>query len=100
VALGELGWMPPDLSLFLVVIVGCGTVSQYAHSCTHKRRIPWPARALQACGLFLSPRKHHVHHENPDRQFCLLNGWANPLVDRIFAVVLRRGLLQPDGLRV
>ncbi len=100
VVLGEFGWMPPNLSLFLVVIVGSATVSQYAHSCTHKQHIPWPARLLQRCGLFLSPRKHQVHHEHPDRQFCLLNGWANPLIDRVFALVIRKGLLQPDGLRV
>ncbi len=100
VVLGELGWMPPNLSLFVVVLVGCGTISQYAHSCTHKRNTPWPARALQRCRLFLSPREHRIHHEHPDREFCLLNGWANPLINRVFRLMLRRGYFQPDGLRV
>jgi hypothetical protein len=100
VALGELGWMPPDLSLFVVIMVACGTMSQYVHACTHKKPIPWLARVLQRVGLLISPKAHDVHHRHPDRQFCLLNGWANPLVDRLFRFALRRGYFQPDGLKV
>ncbi len=100
VSLGELGWLPADVSLFLAVLVGCGTVAQYAHSCTHKRKTPAVARFLQATGLFLSPAAHDVHHQHPDRQFCLLNGWANPLIDRVFSFVLSRGYLSREGLKV
>lgn len=100
VTLGELGWVSPHLSLFVVIVVACGTVSQYAHACTHKDPVPQPARLLQAVRLFIPPTAHDVHHQYPDRQFCLLNGWANPLVDVIFRVVLRRGYFHPDGLKM
>ena len=100
VVLGELGWMPANLSLFLVVMVACGTISQFVHACTHKNPIPWGARLLQGVGLFISPKAHDVHHRHPDRQFCLLNGWANPLVDKLFKFALWRGYFRPDGLRM
>lgn len=100
VTLGELGWLPPDVLLFFAILVGCGTVAQYAHSCTHKRKIPPVARFLQATRLFLRPSAHEVHHQFPDRQFCLLNGWANPLIDRVFHFVLSRGYLSREGLKV
>jgi hypothetical protein len=100
VLLGELGWLPADVSLFFAIMVGCGTVAQYAHSCTHKRKIPADARFLQRTRLFLPPVAHEVHHRFPDRQFCLLNGWANPLIDRVFSFVLSRGYLSREGLEV
>ncbi len=100
VLLRELGLVPADVSLFVVVLVASGTFAQYSHACTHKDPIPRLARVLQALRLFISPAAHEVHHQHPDRQFCLLNGWANPVVDRVFKAVLRRGYLPPDGLRV
>jgi hypothetical protein len=98
--LSEFELIPANLSLFLLIMVAAGTISQYVHACTHKQPIPPLARALQAVGLFISPRAHEVHHVHPDRQFCLLNGWANPLVDQIFKLALRRGYFRPDGLRM
>lgn len=100
VVVGELGLLPGDVLLFLAVLIGCGTISQYAHSCTHKQNPPWVVRALQAVRLLLTEKTHQVHHDHPDRQFCLLNGWANPLVDRLFKLALSRGYFSPDGLRV
>ncbi len=100
VVLGELGWMPADLSLFVVVMVASGTFAQYSHACTHKQPIPRFARVLQGLRLFITPAAHDVHHRHPDRQFCLLNGWANPVIDRVFKLVIRRGYLPPNGLQM
>jgi hypothetical protein len=100
VVFGELGWLPPNVSLFLAILIGCGTISQYAHSCTHKEHPPAWVRVLQWCRLFLTKRAHEVHHQHPERQFCLLNGWANPLIDRVFAFALKRGLFNERGLEV
>jgi hypothetical protein len=100
VLLGELTPLPADLLLLGAILIGCGTISQYAHSCTHKKRPNALVRALQATRLFLRKETHQVHHDNPERQFCLLNGWANPLIDRVFRVVFARGYLKPNGLEV
>lgn len=47
---------------------------------------------LQRCNLILSPQVHARHHKGThDRNFCVVNGWANavlnPLVPRIFALM-------------
>jgi hypothetical protein len=39
--------------------------------------------ALQDCGMLLSPASHKKHHEEFDCNFCIFNGWANPVVNRL-----------------
>ena len=38
---------------------------------------------LQDAGLILHPLTHKRHHETFDCNFCILNGWANPIVNRL-----------------
>ena len=98
--LGESTLLHADVSLFCLVVLAAGTIAQYAHACTHKREVPPVIKALQACHLLLTEREHQGHHVDPQRDFCLLNGWANPLINRVFQVVLARGYLRTEGLRV
>jgi hypothetical protein len=83
---------------FLWSFMAAMTFSQYAHSCAHKRPIPLLAKLLQSCGMFLTPRAHHSHHLSPDRDFCMLNGWANPLVNVVFNYCMQWQWLEQEGL--
>ena len=42
-------------------------------------------RKLLECSLVLNPIKHQRHHADPtnNMNFCILNGWANPLLNKI-----------------
>ena len=95
-----LNLIDPNLSLFMMVFLGAGTVSQYAHSCTHRSNLPVVVRFLQMTRLFVRKEAHQAHHRDPSRSFCLLNGWANPIVDLLFQICLNRGVLDPVGLKV
>lgn len=69
------------LSVLTGLIVSAGVVLMYE---SHKRfgHFPNPGRivrALQAMHLILSPRHHLAGHHRPDfdRNYCLINGWAD-----------------------
>ncbi len=100
VPLSELGVIPADVTLFMLMFLAAATVSQYAHSCTHRKQVPAIARFLQTTRLFVSAEAHDVHHRDPTRSFCLLNGWSNPVVDVLFQLTLKLGIFKANGLEV
>jgi hypothetical protein len=70
----------------------CVTFTHYnAHRAT---KDSW----LMRHGLVLRTSEHHAHHATYDRSFCILTGWANPLVDYLFRHP--RGLLRTHSLGV
>ncbi len=67
--------------LLVSVIMFFGT---YAHRLGHKRADTAVGRFLQDHHLLMSPRHHGVHHGgNHDIRYCVVNGWANHVCDRI-----------------
>lgn len=39
---------------------------------------------LQKSGLIISHEKHHVHHTGKfDSDYCIINGWMNPFLQKI-----------------
>jgi plasmanylethanolamine desaturase len=41
-------------------------------------------RFLQSAGLIISHEKHHAHHQGKfDSDYCIINGWMNPFLDKI-----------------
>lgn len=39
---------------------------------------------FQKSGLIISHEKHHDHHQGDfDTSYCIINGWMNPLLDKI-----------------
>ena len=50
---------------------------------------------LQDLGVLLHPRVHRMHHETFDRNFCIMNGMANPMVDAAFRVARRLRIADP-----
>lgn len=66
------------VAAFVAFTLPTNLVHRWAHA---GRDAPWLARALQRSGLILSPRSHHPHHRPPfDRDYCIVNGWCNPLL--------------------
>lgn len=78
-------------SPFLLALGGFGILAQVPHYYAHRRsgsyRIHRVVRWLQIHGLILSPEAHAAHHRGLfDRNFCILSGWCNPLLNRLLGV--------------
>ena len=90
---------PPAWFLAAAIVLTLGSaLSQYFHSALHRTAAPAPIRALQKLRLLMSPADHEKHHLTYRTAFCTINGWGNPLVDRVFLALHRRGLLTEAGL--
>jgi hypothetical protein len=74
---------------FLVGTSLCQVTHQLSHFVNHaskkdKTRFKYKVvKYLQDCNIILTPKIHRVHHQKHDRNFCILNGWANPLLNYI-----------------
>lgn len=65
----------------------------WAH-CTSKE-IPPFIKFLQRLTLVLDWRAHNTHHKPPYlRDYCVFNGWANPLMNKILPGPLTNGLVR------
>jgi len=66
------------------VITGplCQTMHALAHEAIGAKNKRFVANLLQRSGLILSPKEHAAHHRGDhDSNFCIFNGWANPLLN-------------------
>lgn len=92
------------VSLPAWLIAGClslligGTFAQFFHGSLHREDVPLIVVIMRACGLLMSPAAHQLHHDSLKRDFATNNGWSNPVLNRVFAVLHRRGILRDDGL--
>lgn len=63
-----------------------GAFANQIHCWAHRRpKLLWPfIRPLQMIGLLQSPRHHALHHGScPNRHYCLITNFVNPVVDRL-----------------
>lgn len=60
---------------------------QGTHRWAHQGRPPALAKWLQACRLFIGPKTHNFHHGDFRRNFGILNGWSNPILNGILTAV-------------
>lgn len=93
-----MSWLPPLVGMFIWVVTGALILSQYAHSCAHKRQVPKVALYLQKMGLFMTAKQHRSHHADLGVDFCIINGWGNAVVNRIFRFCRHRGWIFDEGL--
>lgn len=75
---------------------------QYAHSLVHNRPhsfrfVKLGVKFLQKCRLVYSSATHSSHHRDPTHGFCLLIGWADPVVDQIFLFLLRNKMVKKSS---
>ena len=102
--------IPTNNLKYLVISLALGSVFQqtthyWCHARIHNKPLPTIGKILQgftlkelnnfkikkkyhkllALSLFLNPIKHQQHHLHPtyNINFCILNGWANPLLNTI-----------------
>ncbi|HEX8447390.1 MAG TPA: fatty acid desaturase CarF family protein [Sphingomonas sp.] len=90
--------LPAGLIATAVTFLVGTTFAQYFHGSLHRADVPWIVRALRRVGLLMTPADHAHHHATLRQDFSTNNGWSNPLLNRVFAHLLRRGRLRPEGL--
>jgi len=85
-----LGYISGPAARIWIISLTLSPLVQATHFAAHRRNhgqltgvggtlVSW----LQDTGLILHPLTHKRHHETFDCNFCILNGWANPLVNRL-----------------
>lgn len=78
------------------VALGCFiALTQVTHYYAHVRsKNEWVraiVRGLQRAGFIVHPKAHQRHHRAPfNRDFCLLSGWCNPLLNAVLWMFERR----------
>lgn len=81
------GVMPAWLCIILATGFALGPISQFTHFLAHARtRGLVKSKVLmfmQDWHIILHPAVHRSHHIHFDREFCILNGWGNPIVNRL-----------------
>jgi len=71
--------------LYILVYTGIlSSVAEVSHYLCHTSRSPL-ASFLASSGLLLSKRHHGGHHLHDNRNYAFLNGWTDPLLNRIAA---------------
>lgn len=83
-----LGGPPSDaayLATFLCAVVAlCMVFGSHTHLLGHVRTESRIIRFLQRAGFLITPSYHTVHHScGHDIRYCVVNGWANIVCDRI-----------------
>jgi sterol desaturase/sphingolipid hydroxylase (fatty acid hydroxylase superfamily) len=86
----------PVVSYTLVYIGILSSVAEVSHYLCHSSTSAL-AGFLAGCGLLLSKRHHARHHLQDNCSYAFLNGFSDPLLDRI-AAVLCRGYKQRSDL--
>ena len=101
VALNAAAWLlplPGWLVFGNVILIIGGTFAQYFHGTLHRADNPAIVRWMREVGLLMTPKAHQLHHDTLTRDFATNNGWSNPLINRLFAVAVRRRWLTENGL--
>src|SRR5205823_2243591 len=74
----------------VAMLIG-GTFAQYFHGSLHRPDNPWFIEAMRRVGLLMTPAAHAKHHATLQRDFSTNCGWANPVLNRLFNLLRRRG---------
>ena len=94
IALPVPGWI---LGFLIAFLIG-GAFAQYFHATLHRESNPRLVTALRKLGLLMTPEAHQLHHNTLQRDFSTNCGWSNPVVNRLFVALRRRGHLSDAGL--
>ena len=86
---GVLAWLPVSvitsvLMVFLFVTSLCLLFGTSFHNIGHRRATSPIVRCAQKLRLVITLEHHMVHHRGDQTvRYCTVNGWANPLCDRL-----------------
>ena len=90
---------PPGYVIVGVVVLLVGaSLTQSFHGALHKTDVPSGVKAMRSLGLLMSPAQHKFHHDTLTRDFSVISGWSNPVVNFCARQLLRQGFLRADGL--
>jgi ubiquitin-conjugating enzyme E2 variant len=83
-------WLLPGSGLLAFFVICFALTSAFTvatnqfHKWAHQENPPRFARWLQRTRLVLEPNHHQQHHTRPfDSNYCITNGWLNPVLNRI-----------------
>lgn len=80
--------IPDWIFPFWLFLLWLTSISQITHAVAHGKgsnsKLKRALKYLQKFSIIISAKKHSMHHRNIDRDFCVLNGWANPFLNFIF----------------
>jgi hypothetical protein len=83
-------WVYP----FWLCLLWSTAVSQIAHAVSHGKgattKFVRVLKGLQRIHLILPAKTHSIHHRVIDRNFCVLNGWANSLLNPLFKIFIEK----------
>lgn len=88
------GWL---LAMAVAFIVGLA-LTQYFHSSLHRPDVPAAILLMRRMRLLMTPAAHSMHHDTLRRDFAIINGWTNPLLNPVFDALHRRGVLSDEAL--
>lgn len=71
------------LMLLWLVSSTCLLFGMHFHNLAHKPARSAPMRLAQRLHLVCPPAHHWVHHHNHTVHYCVVNGWANYVCDRL-----------------
>lgn len=100
-----MGYMPNNVARLLFGALSVGPFMQKLHFLAHARNhgelegdhaFNTTIRFLQDHYIILSPVVHKRHHEEFDCNFCIVNGWANPLLNRVRIILSLVGVLASE----
>lgn len=90
--------LPDLLALALIVFLTSSMLTQYFHGTLHRDDNPWIINLMRRIGLLIKPSAHQIHHATLDCDFATISGWSNPLLNRVFHHIQRRGGFDRKGL--
>ena len=105
IALYRFGYMSDTTARILFGALSMGPLMQKFHFLAHARNhgvltdkdtVGAILCFMQDVGLILSPKEHRRHHEEFDCNFCIVNGWANPLLNRVRILLSAIGVLHKE----
>lgn len=70
----------------IIFAIVFGILTNQCHKWSHMEQIKpnFIVRFLQQSGLIISHQKHHRHHQGDfDTDYCIINGWMNPILEKI-----------------
>ena len=83
-------------ALFCYTVILFGSLCQTTHALAHEgmfrrnRTFPNSVALLQHFHLILPPKMHGLHHmAEHDKNYCIFNGWSNPLFNRMSPTIFR-----------
>lgn len=90
--------LSPWFVAFMNTLIFGYALTQYFHSMLHQDHPPLWIRAMRKVGLLMTPSDHAIHHATLDRDFAVITGWTNPLINPMFRYLHRKGVLRDEGL--